>query len=94
MHPGTAVCHFLKGIYRSWVYFDGERTRDNGQGYGILYRLPQSTECLRLHFGTLCWYQALFEGIVEIANAACTPLRPSSLQLDIACIPNVNMAEW
>lgn len=53
-----------------------------------------STECLRLHFGTLCWYQALFEGIVEIANAACTPLRPSSLQLDIACIPNVNMAEW
>lgn len=53
-----------------------------------------STECLRLHFGTLCWCQALFEGIVEIANAACTPLRPSSLQLDIACIPNVNMAEW
>lgn len=55
---------------------------------------PPSTECLRLHFGTLCWYQALFEGIVEIANAACTPLRPSSPQLDIACIPNVNMAEW
>lgn len=53
-----------------------------------------SAECLRLHFGTLCWYRALFEGIVEIANAACTPLRPSSLQLDIACIPNVNMAEW
>lgn len=32
-----------------------------------------SAECLRLHFGTLCWYRALFEGIVEIANATCKP---------------------
>lgn len=52
------------------------------------------TECLRLHFGTLCWYYALFEGIVEITNAVCTPLGPSSLQLDIASIPSVNMVEW
>lgn len=53
-----------------------------------------STQCLRLHFRRLCWYPALFEGIVEIANVACTPLRPSSLQRDIASIPNVNAAEW
>lgn len=53
-----------------------------------------STDCLRLHFGTLCWYYALFEGIVEITNAVCTPLGPSSLQLDIASIPSVNMVEW
>lgn len=35
----------------------------------------------------------LFEGTVELANTACRPLRPSSLQLDIACIPIVNKAE-
>lgn len=82
----------FKWIYGSWVYFDGERTWNNGQGYGIA-DFPLA-ECLRLHFGALCWYQALFEGIVETANAACTPLRPSSLQLDIARIPSVNMAKW
>lgn len=62
-----------------------------------LWHLPHTsllTQCLRLHFRTLCWYPALFEGIVRIANAACTPLRPSSLQRDIASIPNVNAAEW
>lgn len=40
------------------------------------------------------WYQALFEGIVEIANTRCTAQRPACLQLDIVCIPSVNMAEW
>lgn len=62
------------GFYGSWVYFDGGKGRETMDKVTGTTDFPLA-ECLRLHSGTLCWYQALFEGIVEIANAACTPQR-------------------
>lgn len=55
------------------------------------FHLRSACVCTLGHFVGI---ELSFEGVVEIANAACTPVRPSSLQLDVACIPSVNKAEW
>lgn len=73
---GSVLLHFFffKWMRDSWVLFWWWKDMKQWTRLWHPAQTSPSPECLRLHFGTLCWCRALFEGIVEIANAACTPL--------------------